>query len=297
MALSIEEIVNKHESVLKKYRGLYAFSDLFATFLVFYLLFVLFNMRDLFLMFSTFEPYTGARYNILGVGVIFETLGLIFLAFVLSLILTAFRHYRAEKKDAIFFIEEAYPVLRERLRTAYDNRNTDNIIVRDLIGGVIIDSKPVKSSSFLNRRKLAKDLFVIVFAVSILAYVAGTGYQTTLSPTDLNGVIEKIPFVSDSNADLYPVEENGGTSNNDSQENLFGEPAVVVVEGKEVDLKIPPGAGQGFTSQEAGEQMNESFIPSGLANPEAAASQAYYENLPEGYRNVIQSYFEGLAEE
>ncbi|MGB9938713.1 DUF7502 family protein [Methanosarcina sp.] len=298
MALSIEEIVNKHESVLKKYRGLYAFADLFATFLVLYLLFVLFNMRDLFLMFSTFEPYTGAKYNILGFGVIFETLGLIFLAFALSLILTAaVRHYRAEKKDAISLIEETYPVLKERLRTAYDNRNTDNIIVRDLIGGVIIDSKPVKSSSFFNRRKLAKDLFVIVFAVSILAYVAGTGYQTTLSPTDLSGVIENIPFVSDSDSELFPVEENGGTSNNESQENLFGEPAVIVVEGKEVDLKIPPGAGQGFTSQEAGEPMNESFIQSGLVNPEAAASQAYYENLPEGYRNVIQSYFEGLAEE
>jgi hypothetical protein len=297
MALSIEEIVNKHESVLKNSRGLYAFVDLFATFLVLYLLFVLFNMRDLFLMFSIFEPYTGARYDILGFGVIFETLGLIFLAFALSLILITFRHYRAEKKDAIALIEEAYPVLKERLRTAYDNRNMDNIIVRDLIGGVIIDSKPVKSSSFLNRKKLAKDLFVIVFAVSILAYVAGTGYQTTLSPTDLNGVIEEIPFISGSNAELYPVEENGGTSNNDNQENLFGEPAVVVVEGKEVDLKIPPGAGQGFTSQEAGKQMNESFIQSGLVNPEASASKAYYENLPEGYRNVIQSYFEGLAEE
>jgi len=248
-------------------------------------------------MFSTFEPYTGAKYNILGFEVIFETLGLIFLAFALSLILTAVRHYRAEKKDAISLIEEIHPALKERLRTAYDNRNTDNIIVRDLIGGVIIDSKPVNSSSFLNRKKLAKDLFVIVFAVSILAYVAGTGYQTTLSPTDLNGVIENIPFVSDSDSELFPVEENGGTSNNESQEDLFGEPAVIVVEGKEVDLKIPPGAGQGFTRQEAGEPMNESFIQSGLVNPEAAASQAYYENLPEGYRNVIQSYFEGLAEE
>ncbi|HET8686816.1 MAG TPA: hypothetical protein VFM18_09140, partial [Methanosarcina sp.] len=66
MALNIEEIVNKHESALKKYRGLYAFADLLATFLVLYVLFVLFNMRDLFLMISTFEPYTGARYSILG---------------------------------------------------------------------------------------------------------------------------------------------------------------------------------------------------------------------------------------
>ena len=297
MALIIEEIVNKHESVLKKYRGLYAFADLLATYFVLYILFVLFNMRDLFLMFSIFEPYTDAKYSILGFGVVFETLGLIFLAFALSLILTAIRHYRAEKKDAIALLEETHPVLRERLRTAYDNRNTDNIIVRDLIGGVIIDSKPLQSSSFLDRRKLTKDLIVIVFAVTVLAYVVGTGYQTTLSPTDLNGVIDKLPLVSNSNSDLYPVDENGGTSNNTSQENIFGKPAVVVVEGKDVDLTIPPGTGQGFTSQEEGEQMNESFTQSGMVNPEAEASKAYYDNLPEGYRNVIQSYFEGLAEE
>lgn len=297
MALEIDNIVNKHESALKKYRGFYIFADSLAIFLVLYVLFVLFNMRDLFLMFSTFEPYTGAKYNILGFGIVFETLGLIFLASAFSLIFTAIRYYMAEKKDAIALLEEQYPVLKERLRTAYDNRDMDNVIVRDLIGGVIIDSKPLKSSSFLDRRKLAKDLCLIVFMFSLLAYVAGTGYQTSISPTGLTEVVAKIPFVSDSNKDLYPVEENGGTTNNESQEGLFGEPAVIVVEGTQVDLTIPPGAGEGFTSQEEGEQMNESFTQSALVNPEAVTSQAYYENLPEGYRNVIQSYFEGLAEE
>jgi hypothetical protein len=297
MALEIENIVNKHESVLKKYRGFYVFADLFATFLVLYALFVLLNMRDIFLMFSTFEPYTGAKYSILGSEIVFETLGLLIVAFTLSLILTAVRHYRAEKKDAISLIEEKYPVLRERMRTAYDNRDTDNIIVRDLIGSVTIDAKPVVSSAFLNRKKLAKDLLVIVFAVTVLAYIALTGYQTTISPTDFSEVIETIPFPG-SDSDLFPVEEDGGTSG-DQQNNgeLFGEPAVIIVEGTEVDLKIPPGAGQGFTSQEEGEQRNQSFIQSDTYNPEAIASQAYYENLPEGYRSVIQSYFEQLAEE
>lgn len=296
MALEIENIVKKHESVLKKYRGLYVFADLLAAFLVLYALFVLLNMRDIFLMFSTFEPYTGSKYSILGSEVIFETLGLVILAFIFSLIFTAVRYYRSEKKDAISLIEEKYPELRERMRTAYDNRDTDNIIVRDLIGSVIIDSKPVKSSVFLDRKKLAKNVLVTVFAVAVLAYVAQTGYQTTFSPTDFNEVIESIPFPG-SGSDLVSVEEDGGTSANPSNEELFGEPAVIVVEGKDVDLKIPPGAGQGFTSQEEGQQDNGSFIQSDIYNPEAIASQAYYDNLPEGYRSVIQTYFEQLAEE
>ncbi len=297
MALEIENIVNKHESALKKYRGLYVFADLLATFLILYALFVLFNMRDIFLMFPIFEPYTGAKYSILGFEIVFETLGLIILVFTLSLILTAIRHYRAEKKDAISLIEEKYPVLKERMRTAYDNRDTDNIIVRDLIGGVIIDSKPVKSSVFFNRKKIARDVLVTVFAVAVLAYVANTGYQTTYSPMDFSEVIDNIPLPG-SDSELVPVGENGGTSTDQQDNNdLFGEPAVIVVEGKEVDLKIPPGAGQGFTSQDEGEQNNESFVQSDTYNPEAIASQSYYENLPEGYRSVIQSYFEQLAEE
>lgn len=297
MALEIENIINKHESALKKYRGLYVFADLLATFLVLYALFVLLNMRDIFLMIDTFEPYTGAKYSIPGSEIVFETLGLIILAFTFSLILTAFRYYRAKKKDAISLIEEKYPVLRERMRTAYDNRDMDNIIVRDLIGGVIIDSKPVKSSVFLNRKKLAKDLLVTLFAVTLLAYVAHTGYQAPVGPLDLEEVIETIPFPgSDSN--LISVEENGGTSGDpQNNEGLFGEPAVIIIEGKEVDLKIPPGGGEGFTSQEEGEPKNNTFIQSDVYNPEAVASQAYYENLPEGYRSVIQSYFEQLAEE
>ncbi|WP_440947505.1 DUF7502 family protein [Methanosarcina sp. T3] len=298
MALELENIINKHESVLKKYRGLYVFADLLATFLVLYALFVLLNMRDIFLMFSTFEPYTGSKYGILGSEIVFETLGLIILAFALSLILTAVRYYRAEKKDAISLIEEKYPVLRERMRTAYDNRDMDNVIVRDLIGSVVIDSKPVKSSVFLNRKKLAKDVLITVFAVAVLAYIALTGYQTTVTPLDLDEVIETITLPG-SGSDLVSLEENGGTSGDQqSNEELFGEPAVIIVEGTEVDLKIPPGAGQGFTSQEEGEERNnESFIQSDIYNPEAIASQSYYENLPEGYRSVIQTYFEQLAEE
>ena len=297
MALEIEKIVNKHESALKRYRGFYFLADLLATFLVLYALFTVFNMQDIFFMFSVFEPYTGAKYDLLGFEIVFETLGMALLAFFLALALTAIRHYRTRKKDAISLVEDRYPVLRERLRTAYDNREVDNIIVRDLIGSVILDTKSVKSSAFLNRKKLAKNFFVIVCAVALLAYVAETGYQSGISPTDLEGTIEDIPFISGPDSDLFSLEDGGGTSEEEPTEDLFGEPAVIVVEGTEVDLKIPPGAGQGFTVKEEGEERNEEFVQSAAYDPEAIASQAYYDNLPEGYRSIIQSYFEELAEE
>jgi hypothetical protein len=254
-------------------------------------------MEDVFSIISAFEPYTGIKYNFLGFNVLFETLGIISIELLLSIIVTAVKYTRKEKKDAIKLIEENHPILKDRLRTAYDNRNTENIIVKDLISGVITDLIPIKPSSLLNQKLLIIGIGSMLLAGLGSTYIAVADYHTDITPKDIPQVIEKMPF-SNSNSDLYPVEENGGTSNNSSQENLFsGKPAVVVVEGKEVDLKIPPGSGQGFTSQETGKQTNESFTQSDLVNPESAASESYYENLPEGYRNVIQSYFEGLAEE
>nr|WP_269848964.1 hypothetical protein [Methanosarcina horonobensis] len=187
-------------------------------------------------------------------------------------------------------------MLKERMRTAYDNRDTDNIIVRDLIGGVIIDSKPVKSSAFLNRKKLKKRCSGNLLCCRGSGICCPDRVSDNSQPTDFSEVIESIPFPG-SGSDLVSVEENGGTSADPGNEELFGEPAVIVVEGRDIDLKIPPGAGQGFTSQEEGEQNNGSFVQSDIYNPEAIASQTYYENLPEGYRSVIRSYFEQLAEE
>ncbi len=254
-------------------------------------------MEDIFSIISVFEPYTGIKYSFLGFKVLFETLGIILMELLLTAIITAIIYSRKEKRDAITLIEENFPMLKERLRTAYDNRNMENIIVKDLIGGVIIDLKPIESLSLLNTKLLSIGLGLMLLTGSGTAYIAVTDYHTDITPRNVPQVIEKIPFVSGSNNNLYPVDENGGTSNNNNQEELFGKPAVVVVEGKDVDLKIPPGAGQGFTSQEEGKQMDELFIQSGLVDTDTVASDVYYEKLPAGYRNVIQSYFKGLAEE
>ncbi|MDI9395685.1 MAG: hypothetical protein QM426_09870 [Euryarchaeota archaeon] len=254
-------------------------------------------MEDIFSMFSVFEPYTGIKYDILGFKVVFETLGIIIVELIIALIITAIRYRLKEKKDAIKLIEENFPTLKERLRTAYDNRDKENIIVKDLLAGVIIDLKPIKPSSLLNRRLVIIGIGAIVLTGSGSTYISVTDYHTDITPSKMSEVIESLPF-SGSNSDLVPVEENGGTSADKSENNeLFGEPAVIVVEGKDVDLKIPPGSGKGFTGQEEGKQINESFVTSGMYDPDAMASQSYYENLPEGYRSVIKSYFEQLAEE
>lgn len=295
--MDLETSIKKYESAVRVYNLLYTLLDFAIIFFTLHIVFLLTNMEDIFSIISIFEPYTGIKYNFLGFKVLFETLGIIMVELLLTVILITIRHGLKDKKDAIKLIEEKFPALKERLSTAYDNRNTDNIIVKDLIGRVIIDLKPVEPLSLLNRKLLTIGIGLTVLTGLGAVYIADSDYHTDITPKNLPEVVA--PYVSGSNSNLYPVEENGGTSSNESSnEGLYGKPAVIVVEGKPVDFKIPPGSGQGFTTQQEGNRTNnESFIQSDLANPEAVASQAYYENLPEGYRNVIQSYFEELAKE
>ena len=294
--MDLEASIKKYESAVRVYNLFYTLLDFATIFFVLHIVFLLTNMEEIFSVISFFEPYTGIKYNFLGFMVLFETLGIVVIEFTLAAIITYIRNSLKVKKDSIKLIEEKYPALKERLRTAYDNRNTDNIIVKDLIGRVIIDLKPVERSSLLNRKLLTIGIGLTLLTGLGAMYIADTDYHTDITPKNIPKVVA--PYVSGSNADLYPVAENGGTSNNGSNnEGLFGKPAVIVVEGKAVDFKIPPGSGQGFTSQQAGNNTNQSFIQSGTVNPEAVASQSYYENLPEGYRNVIQNYFEELAKE
>jgi hypothetical protein len=293
--LDLEASIKRYESAVRVYRLVYTLLDFAAVLFILHIVFSLINMEDIFSIISIFEPYTGIKYNILGFNVLFETIGIILVELLISVIITAIRYSLKEKKDAIKLIEENFPALKERLRTAYDNRHTDNIIVRDLIGGVIIDLKPIEPLALLNRKLLTIGIGLMLLTGFVATILATTDYHTDITPKNIQEVIA--PHVSDPNTGLYQVAENGGTSNNESNEGLFGKPEVIVVEGKSVDLSIPPGSGQGFTSQQKGNQTNESFIQSDLVNPEAVASQAYYENLPEGYRNIIQNYFEEIAKE
>ena len=297
-SIDIANFVKKNSSVLKRYRSTYMILDFVSISLILYSIFVIFNMADLFAMTSIFELYTSSTYQFLGYEIPFEAIGMMVAAVILSLIITAVLHIRDEKTDAINLIEEKYPLLNERLSTAYDNRSISNIIVDSLMKNVLDDVKIVRSSSLLNKKKFFIGIAAFVFASSIFTYVTVSGYHTDISPQDLPTIVENLPFISgeeqegDKN-ELFPL----GDGEDGGDENLFGEPAIIVVEGKEIDLTLPPGSGVGFSIREEGETRTEEFQRSSPYDISVISSQAYYENLPEGYQNIIKTYFEEIAKE
>ena len=305
LTMDIEQFVKKQKSALKRFQRTYILFDFAVISFIIYTLLYIFNMDTLFSIITIFELYTGSTYQIIGYSIPFETLGLIIAAIFISLLITIIFHVRDKRLNAINLVEEIEPALRERLRTAYDNRKDHNIIIDGLISSVMSDASKVRSSSFLNRRRIALGIIALILTSSSSAYVTTTDYRTDISPIEIVQIIEElpIPLINDDKEEIPDIfsdkdgdEENGNESDSSGTENLFGEPAIIVIEGEEIDLTLPPGAGIGFSGSTEGEIREEEFERSSAYDISIISSQAYYESLPEGYTTIIKAYFEEMAQ-
>ncbi|MCL7410575.1 MAG: hypothetical protein P1P69_04290 [Methanosarcinaceae archaeon] len=297
--MDIEQFVKTQNSALKRYRRIYILLDFAAISFILYTLFFIFNMEGVFSMVSTFELHIGSTYQLMDYSIPFETLGLAVAAVIFSLIIIIILHIRDKRSNVLNLVENKYPVLFERLRTAYDNRKNSNIIVDNLLTNVMVDTKTVRSSSFLNKKRLAFGIFALLATSSFFTYVTISDYRTDITPEDISKIIEELPLIKEEETQpegLLPEGGDDGEGDESGTENLFGEPAIIVIEGEEIDLTLPPGAGIGFTIKDEGEIRTEDFERSSAYDISIISSQAYYESLPEGYDNIIKAYFEEMAQ-
>ncbi|TGC09185.1 DUF7502 family protein [Methanolobus halotolerans] len=298
--MDVRDFIKKQESALRKYRRVYRILDFITILIILYTLMLLLSVDQLLPLISYFEVRTGNSYDLTGVSIAFETVVMLLMAAFLSMILTFLIHIRDKRTAAILQIEEKYPELKERLRTAYDNSNADNIIVNDLLQVVSFSLTKVRSSDFLRKKRITLGIMLILISVSALTFVTFYNIHTDTTSEDWKDLIDRLPFIPEEENPDDLVEMGGDDeeqNGNGGNEDLTGEPTVVVVDGTEVDLSLPPGTGTGFSQNEESEEILREFEDSPGGPPEATPSGTYYEEFPDGYESVIRSYFEQLAEE
>ncbi|WP_135606143.1 hypothetical protein [Methanococcoides sp. NM1] len=295
--MDIDAFIKKQESAANKYRRIYKILDFSIIALILFTLLKILKIDQLLFKFRTFELYADSTYgpaDAISAGSLFIASISIFIAILLTFAI----HFRDRKIQIVPLIEEKFPSLNERLRTANDNRNIHNIIVDELMGNVLEIASKVNSSELLEKKRFKASMALLVASLAIFSFVVVTDYQSGVDPDDLAGLIEDLPFVPDkenatSPDEIFPLEDDG--DGNGGDEDLMGEPAVIVVEGEEVDLSLPPGAGTGFTAGEEGEELPPEFVSSSAYEVGLMSSPAYYEQLPEGYESIIKEYFEEMA--
>lgn len=294
--MDIREFIQKQNSALKKYRRIYKLLDFFTISIILYTIMVLISVDKLLPLINTFEVRAGTSYDIAGISIAFESTIMLLVSVFLAILLTLLIHLRDSKTNTISLVEEKYPNLKERLRTAYDNLDVDNVIVADLVQIVSANIAKVNPSDFMRKRRVMFGLIILLVSFSTLTVINMNDIDLGFDDEDWDKFIDTVN-PDDENPDVF--EEIGDSSDEEGDgsdsENLIGEPAVIVVEGKEVDLTLPPGSGVGFSNAEDAEGTEDDFQQSSAYEISIISSQAYDEDLPQGYELIIKDYFEELA--
>jgi hypothetical protein len=290
--MKVEDFIRDISTVIAKYRRLYKMLDVISITFLLYSILLITNMEMVFGLFPALEVYSTASISILGANLSYPEISLFIISVACGLLLTFILHVRDNKRSTINLVEEKYPVLRERLSTAYDNREVDNIVVADLQENVTRASANVTHEVFLNKKRLYIGFFSLLIAISLLTYVSISEYRISSTPQDIIGPL--LPHNEGDGSDLAVMEQTTNNSDN-TKENLTGETSIVVVEGKQVDLTLPPGSGTGFTQGEQANSTPEGFTPSSAYDISVMSSSIYSEELPEGYESIIKQYFEEMA--
>ncbi|MCL2550443.1 MAG: hypothetical protein FWE78_05940 [Methanimicrococcus sp.] len=298
--MDLEQFIKKADRVIRRNRMVYDFLEFFAIALILLLIAIFFNVSEIFKHISITEPYTGLYTDIPFFTVKYEVAFTFFLTCLLALlILEIFEKNRKsvykklnkklpKHEKSADVVERSYPQLKDRLKTAYDNRTAGTIIAADLKKSVTQDVDSVTTVGLADSKRLTYSMATIVVSGILLAAVFFTGFVFPVTPDDVfdrfpNGTITQPPFTP----------ETGG---NDSSGVPTNTTPIAPTPGIDIDVTLPPGAGAGPGSL-LENSTNHTFYPSTYYPPQSLSSNHYYEYLPEGYEDIIKDYFKKLAEQ
>ncbi|TAN35291.1 MAG: hypothetical protein EPN24_07465 [Candidatus Methanoperedens sp.] len=226
--------------------------DVVAIFSIFYSLFIVVNL-EYFLNKTTF--YIPFQVN--------------FIPPVLALLLGAGIAFLLHRKDSkinlYLLIEKKYSDLKEKLRTAYDNRDESNIILDALkmeVSGLL---DKVSSAHILTTGKLLSKLVITVIFLAGTVTIAqnpGTYAIPVETIEDIgNTITGNVEKGGNETMDVAGRPENFDKAGEDGGGNIKGKPTIATIAGKNIDLAIFPGYESGYELKEASQTQNQ-FIKS-----------------------------------
>jgi len=231
-----------------RHRLYYKLADFILFFLILYIISYYLNVITFFsgyMEYYVLDTVSLDRIIVLGVSVLISSVLVIILYLTKSSI------------DTIKIVESRYEWLRERLQTAWDCRDEDNVVATDLVAQVTTRLREVDVASFLNRRYLVGRLLVSVVLVAALIGLTASDIQSDITPEDITRIIEELSTEIPETLTDPEKSQDGGPD-----DEIFGETSVASIEGENVELVIIPGLGTAVTIRHAGEEDELQFVPS-----------------------------------
>ncbi len=227
--------------------------DLISIFSIFFAIFTFFHL-DIFLEHFSLPPFI-------------STFTPPILAFIIAITSALLLHRNDHKKNVNLIIENKYPELKEKLRTAYDNRNESNVIV-DSLKSLVSDGLTIVSASRLVAASVVvTKIIVVIIFVSAATYIQinpdfrAPPDTLTNAYTNISKTITGTTGIA--NVTTIQVGQITGppTAGAQGGGNIIGKPKIASLEGKNIDLTLYSGQGTGFTPT-APSQGPPPFMPS-----------------------------------
>ncbi|MCE8423642.1 MAG: hypothetical protein J5U17_09635 [Candidatus Methanoperedens sp.] len=181
-------------------------------------------------------------------------------AFFIGVIAAILLHRKDSKINVTLLIENKYPDLKEKLRTAFDNRDETNDIVESLKAHVSEIIDPVSPSRLLERKMILSKLFAALIFIAAAAIIATNPATYSIPPDTITKISNTI--TGNSENVTGPMELVGRPETLDNKVSskgggdIFGKPKIASIEGKNIDLTLYPGSGTGFTVSQPDQNQN-----------------------------------------
>jgi len=188
------------------------------------------------------------------------------LSFVIAITGALLLHSKDKKINVLLLTENKYPELKERLRTAYDNREETNVIVESLKDYISEALNKVSPSQLIEKSKVIAKLLVTFIFITSVTMISLNPEKYSIPPQTLTDISNKyvagaIGNFTNETLVLLGRQEGEAKVGITGQGDIFGKPVIAPIEGKPIDLTLYSGMGTGFEIKEASETLGR-FIRS-----------------------------------
>lgn len=172
-------------------------------------------------------------------------------------------------------VEDKNPQIREMLRTAADNVDKDNIMIRMLDEEVMEKMRSVATSSFMDMKKLFYKFLSICVTFSLILYIASTNLQ-------LMNAAEMISNLG-MPGKLISLDDKG----------LYGDEQIVSLSEEAVELELNPLSFE-LNLDKVEEAEKKEFKGEFPEEITATPEKAFEENIPKEEQEIVKNYFEKI---
>ncbi|KAB3544643.1 MAG: hypothetical protein C5617_006980 [ANME-2 cluster archaeon] len=295
MMRSFVDVVLKLEKTSRRHRYYRGLLNLTLIFLLLYTLLLYVSAPVIFARYSSYD------FTLLEYPVRMKLLCTAAAALVPALVITALLYIRRKPASVIKSISDAYPMLKERLPTAYDNADSSGIVVDDLADGVSIDAGSVRRSAIISKKGLFLRMVASLALVSLLMFVSSPDAPRFITPEELESMItpptdaEREEAADEAHQQQLMSELGSESGSGSGDAEIYGKPSVAVIEGTNIELVMFSDAGVGHSSRRT-ESEPISFISGTVYAATPVSSETYIDRLPEENRDLIKQYFMEMAE-